>query len=114
MNTTKNTLNTRFAPETRYDLTPAPAAPVHVIRETEFERFKERLLRAALDSTAEIGLYAPLRRAANEAAAVAWLTPFPQFFLPALFEEKAAAARRQLRRQKSIRARSREIYTATA
>jgi hypothetical protein len=57
----------------------------------------------------QVDLYAPLRRAANEAAAIAWMTPFPLLFFPALFEEKTAAARRQAAQQQKVRARSNEI-----
>jgi hypothetical protein len=51
-------------------------------------------------------LYAALRRAANEAAALAWFTPFPLLFFPALLEEKARAALRQGARQRCVRNRS--------
>jgi hypothetical protein len=88
---------------------PAPAAPFRATRDTELEQLKQRLLRTALDTTALVDLYAPLRRAANEAAAVAWMTPFPLLFFPTLFEEKSAAARRQVLRQQRVRARSAEI-----
>ena len=57
----------------------------------------------------DVDFYAPLRRAANEAAAVAWMTPFPLLFLPTLFEEKSVMARRQVARQRMVTARSREL-----
>ena len=111
MKTNRTTLQTRFAPETRFDVVPVFAVPFRGTRETELEQFKTRLLRAALNEAADAELYAPLRRAANEAAAEAWLTPFPMLFLPALFEEKAAAARRQVERAQKVRVRSRRILT---
>jgi len=109
MKTKRTTLLTRFEPETRFNVAPAPAVPFRGTRETELEQFKNRLLRAALHEAGEAELYAPLRRAATEAAGAAWLTPFPLLFLPALFEEKAAAARRQFQRAQSVRSRSRRI-----
>jgi hypothetical protein len=98
-----------FEPETRFDVAPIPAVPFRGTRETELEQLKNRLLRAALNEATDAEFYAPLRRAATEAAGVAWLTPFPLLFLPVLFEEKAAVARRQFSRAQSVRARSRKI-----
>ena len=54
-------------------------------------------------------LNAPLRRAANEAAALAWVTLYPLLVFPVLFEEKAAAAVRQTERQARIYATSRQL-----
>ncbi len=54
-------------------------------------------------------LTAPLRRAANEAAALAWLTPYALLVFPTLLEEKAQAARHQTLRQAGIRRRSRNL-----
>ena len=94
MKTKRTTLLTRFEPETRFDVPPVPAAPFRGTRETELEQVKNQVLRAALNEAPDADYYAPLRRAATEAAGVAWLTPFPLLFLPALFEEKATQARR--------------------
>jgi len=114
MNRKRTTLRPRFAPETRYEVTPTAVAPFHATRETELEQLKQRLLRTSLDATVQVELYAPLRRAANDAAAVAWTTAFPLLFFPDLFEEKSAAARRQLARQQNVRARSLEIVETMA
>ena len=114
MKKNRTTLRTRFEPETRFDVAPAPAVPFRGRRETELEQFKSRLLRDALHAAEDAELYAPLRRAATEAAAAAWMTPFPLLFLPALFEEKAVLARRQSARAQSVRARSRRILAAVA
>jgi hypothetical protein len=51
----------------------------------------------------------PLRRAANDAAALAWATLYPLLVFPVLFEEKIAAALRQAERQARIFKRSREL-----
>jgi hypothetical protein len=55
---------------------------------------------------------ARLRRAANDAAALAWTTNVPLLVFPALFEEKAQLAFRQAARQECIRERSRELLAA--
>ena len=57
-------------------------------------------------------LTVPVRRAANEAAALAWVTSHPLLLFPALFEEKARITRRQFERQIAVRARSRELLAA--
>jgi hypothetical protein len=109
MKTKRTRLLTRFEPETRFDVSPVHAVPFRGARETELEQLKTRLLRQALDAAADAEFYAPLRRAANEAAAVAWMTPFPLLFLPTLFDEKVTAARRQYERAQNVRTRSRRI-----
>lgn len=113
MKTTRTKLPTRFEPETRFDVSPVPAVPFRGARETELERLKDRLLRDALDAEADAEFYAPLRHAANEAVAVAWMTPFPLLFLPVLFDEKTALARRQLTRAQNVRTRSRRLLETT-
>ena len=110
MKTKRTKLLTRFEPETRFDVSPVPVVPFRGARETELEQLKNRLLRQALEAAADAEFYAPLRRAANEAAAVAWMTPFPLLVLPALFEEKMALARRQFERAQNVRTRSRRIW----
>lgn len=109
MNTTKNRVATRFAPETRFALQPGPAAPFRANLETEFERLKNRLLAAQLETLEQPQLNAPLRRAANEAAALAWVTLYPLLVFPALFEEKTNAEIRQAERQARVYANSREL-----
>ena len=96
MKTKKKTLWTRFDPGTRFEVSTVAAVPFRGTGETELEQFKKQLLQTALETAPSPELYVPLRRAANEAAAAAWMTPFPLLFLPALFEEKITAARRQL------------------
>ncbi|MBA4150742.1 MAG: hypothetical protein H0X66_21730 [Verrucomicrobia bacterium] len=110
---TNNRLNTRFGPETRFELKPA-VAPFRVTEETELERLKNRLLNEALAKTEDVQLNTPLRRAANEAAAVAWVSRFPLLLFPALFEEKVRAARLQLQKQRQVRARSQAIFAEAA
>src|SRR5260221_13857663 len=94
---------TRFAPETRFKVTPLPVAPVRGKVETELERLKARLLKELVEETPDSRLIVPLRRAANDAVALVWLTPFPLLLLPVLLGEKAKTARVQIERQKGIR-----------
>ena len=53
-----------------------------------------------------------LRRVANEAAALAWVTQYPLLVYPALFEEQAEAASLRAERQEQVRQRSRELLAA--
>lgn len=113
MNNNKTKVTARFAPETRFTLpTTATNAPFRTNLETEFERLKNRLLAETLDEAEQPELNAPLRRAANDAAALAWVTFYPLLVFPALFEEKSAAAVHQAARQARIYANSREIIAA--
>jgi hypothetical protein len=98
-----------FAPETRFELRPASPAPFRAVQESAFERLKDRLLAQRLGELFEPEFNSDLRRAANEAAALAWVTPYPLLVFPALFEEKAQAALTQAERQGVIRQRSREL-----
>jgi hypothetical protein len=101
-------VRTRFGPETHFEIGPLAPAPVprRGAAEDELEQLKARLLRPLLVRVEDPGLNMALRRAANEAASVAWFTPFPLLFFPTLLEEKAAKARRQQERQREIRERT--------
>ena len=109
MNKNQKRVPTEFDPETRFELRPTPPAPFRAVQETELERLKNRLLAAQLASADGPELNAPLRHAANEAAALAWATLYPLLVFPVLFEEKTRAAVRQVKRQARIFADSREL-----
>jgi hypothetical protein len=100
-------VKTRFGPETRFEIGPIPPVPFRGAMENELDALKARLLREQLARVAEPALNPLLRRAANEAASLAWFTPFPLLVFPLLLEEKADEARRQEARQRQIRRRSR-------
>ncbi len=87
-----------FGPETRFELAPAPA-PYRAVQENRFERLKAALLAERLEETVEPHLNSQVRRAANEAAALAWVTPYPLLVFPVLFEEKVEAALKVSERQ---------------
>ena len=102
MNRRYRKLRAQFEPEARFEIAPVPPAPFRGRRETELERLKDRLLQELLADAENPALYTPLRRATNEAAALAWTTPFPLLLLPELLREKAATARRYVKRQASL------------
>lgn len=88
------------------------AAPFTRTEENELERLKNRVLQSALAGITSPVLAAPIRRAANEAAALAWLEVHPLLVFPALFEEKVRDARRRAHRQQMIRARSETLVAS--
>ena len=101
-----------FGPEIGFDVTPSPPAPFRARQEAEFERLKAQLLEERLETQPQPQFNSQLERAANEAAALAWVTRYPLLVFPALFEEKAAAALLRAQRQNQILQRSRELLAA--
>ncbi len=71
--------------------------------ENELERLKNRLLREALRSEPSSLVIAPLRRAANESAAIAWLEPHPLLVFAELFAEFAAKAKSRSVKRRAAR-----------
>ena len=111
MNRPNKQVTTRFEPETRFELRTS-TAPFRAAQETELERLKHRLLHQRLVQVFEPDLNARLRRAANEAAALAWMTTIPLLVFPTLFEELARSAAVQAGQQAYVRRRSRELLVA--
>ncbi len=111
-NTNIKRLPARFGPETRFEVKPAPPAPFCATHETDLDRLKHRLLLRFLDELADPKFTGHMRRAANEAAALAWVTPYPLLVFPGLFEEKTRGALLQAERQASVRQRSVELLAA--
>lgn len=100
----------RYGLETRFDWAVADESPTYkTAATTEIERLKDRMLIEKLSHLDHPDLNPLLRRAANEAAALAWATPFPLLVFPELFEEKARDARRHATTQADVRARSNRI-----
>ena len=108
----KTRVLTNFGPETRFAVNPAPPAPFRAVLEDEFERLRAGLLRERLLDRTAARLGGELRRAANEAAGLAWATAFPLLFFPALFDEKVGAAQKRAARQEVIRSETRELVAA--
>jgi hypothetical protein len=112
MNENYRRVPTEFGPNTGFEVKPSPPAPFRARQEAELERLKAQLLAERLEGRGEAQLLSHLRRAANEAAALAWVTRYPLLVFPALFEEKADAALLHAERQEQIRQRSRELLAA--
>ena len=80
-------------------------APIRGKVETQLELLKQQLLRPVIASVANTELVKELDWAANEAAALAWLTVCPILVLPALLEEKMQEATRKWEMQARVRQR---------
>ncbi len=78
------------------------ATPSRGVSELELDRLEIRLLDQLLMAKPQAESRLALYRAANEAAALAWMTPFPLLVLPSLLEEMVQAARHRAQRQKEI------------
>src|SRR5882724_7282347 len=89
MNTNYRRVPTRFAPETRFEVTPVPAEPAALIDEAQFERLKERLLFERVQELRDRQFRSQILRAANEAAPRARVTPYPGLGIPTFFRQKA-------------------------
>ncbi len=66
------------------------------------ERFtvvRQRLLLERLNATPDSETHALVMGEANEAALLAWCSDYPLLIFPCLFEERAAAAAEQARRE---------------
>jgi hypothetical protein len=113
MSTKKYRVPIWFSEEDRFEENLAAVPPRGRV-EHELENLKARLLRDLLAETSNPVLGEALRRAVNEAATLAWMTPFPLLVLPALAEEKARSARLQAQRQYVIRERSRTLLPQAA
>lgn len=110
-NRTNETLRTRFGPEVCFDV---QAVPFRATETTALEELKKRLLRHWLEQATETGQNILLRRAANDAAALAWLTQYPLLVFPELLEEKALNAFAQHKRQAGVRRRSQNLLLQAA
>lgn len=109
MNTNYRQIGAQFGPDTRFEVKPVPLALRRVWQEVELERLKARLLAEGLGRRWDTAAGGQLRRAANEAAALAWTTQYPLLVFPALFEEQAEAAVLRAERQEQVRQRSQEL-----
>lgn len=96
-------VRTKFAREVRFDV---PTVPYRATETTALEELKLKLLRQLLEQTTNVAQNTAVRRAANDAAALAWVTRFPLLVFPTLLEEKAKTALIQCKRQAGIKVRS--------
>jgi len=109
MKTNCKRVPTEFAPEKGFEVKPVPPAPFRAVQEGKFELLKDQLLEERFEEILDPDFGGQLRRAAHEAAALAWVTPYPLLFFPVLFEEKTQTAWLQAERQHQVRERSREL-----
>jgi hypothetical protein len=109
MNTKHKRLPARFAPDVRFEVATAPPPPFRARQDAELERLKKQLLQERRGEAWDSRRRSALRRAADDAAALAWVTPYPLLVFPVLFEEKAETALNQSLRQSQVRARSHEL-----
>ncbi len=75
----------------------------------ELERFKRCLFNEHRSATLDSQVRPWLNRAADEAASIAWATPYPLLVLPVLLEEKLKDAERKAELQEAIYTRSHPI-----
>jgi hypothetical protein len=114
MKTNERSIAAIFAQDDHFEVVPATAAPARGAMETELDGLKTRLLKARVEQLTQLGAAVPMRRAANEAAAMAWLTPYPLLVFPALFEEKTHRLLLQLSKQARVLARTEGLVEAAA
>ncbi len=112
MNANRKRVPTRFAPEMGFEVRPAPPAPFRAREEAELERLKAQLLSERLGAAPEQQFEVELRRAAGDAAALAWVTRYPLLVFPVLFDEMTQAALLRAERQEQVRQRSRDLLAA--
>jgi hypothetical protein len=102
-------LHARFGPEIGFEVKPGPAAALRAEQQARLAGLKDQLLGELLDGVYDIVTEDHFRHAANEAAALAWISPYPLLVFPTLFEEKASEAEFRLERQAEVRQKSREL-----
>jgi hypothetical protein len=73
------------------------------------EALKRRLLREKAITASDAVVLSGLEQAAEEAASLAWATPYPLLVLPEVFAEKAAEACFRSQQQSELRQRSKRI-----
>lgn len=91
--------------ESGFEGGPMLSTPQRGELEARLDQLKEQLLEPVLNSTRSAAAMRELRRAADEAAALAWFTVCPILVLPALLEEKVRSALQWWERQEMIRPR---------
>jgi len=112
MNANYSRVRAQFRPETTFQIKTLPPAPFRAQEEDPLERLKRRLLAERLEEVCEPEANSQLRRAAHEAAALAWVTPYPLLVFPLLFDERAEAAAARAEHQAEVSQRSRHLLAA--
>jgi hypothetical protein len=107
-------LNARFDAETAFPLAVNRQAAQRGLESRRFEALKRVLVEAQLQGEGAGRFDRWVRLAADEAAALAWASPYPFLVLPALLEERVAHARARAQRQWEIQERSRPLIALAA
>lgn len=81
---------------------PLPLMTQRGALEAQLDQLKEQLLEPVLNSIQSAAVVRELRKAANEAAALAWFTVCPILVLPTLLEEKVRSTLAWCARQERI------------
>jgi len=118
--TTTTTTPTRTGHPTAFDRLSA-RTPSARVRPREKRRrddralaqLRHRLVALALAQVQSLRLVEPIRRAAQEAEALAWVEEFPLLVFPCLFQEKLESARFRTQRQMWVEARTSGFTTTT-
>lgn len=95
----------------RHSLSSCPPRLSPPRRNVSLDSLRADLLEAALERNGTPSLVPWVWSAAHEAAAIAWLHPFPLLVFPTLFDEKLTAARKHHHQQNLIRSRTEEWLT---
>ncbi len=95
-----------YAPRER-DEDPLLARDKRESLNAELELLKNRLVKTHLSQLGAPALLPVLKRAADDAAALVWTTPYPLLLLPVLLEEKTDVALQHFAHQEVILRRSR-------
>jgi len=111
---TKGRIRTQFAPETRFQVKLSPEGALRRERSAQLEDLKVRLLRRHVLHAPNIELIPAIRRAANDAASLAWFTPCPLLVFPTLFDEKVESAKHAAVVQERIWLQSQELLARAA
>jgi hypothetical protein len=77
-------------------------APIRGEMEGQIDQLKQRLLRPILESISSTELVKEISWAANEAAALAWLTVCPILVLPTLIDEKVCEVLKRWDKQQHL------------
>jgi hypothetical protein len=98
-------LNAYFDPETEFEADVLRGEPL----KQAFAGLQEALINETLEDTETLALHGPVKQAANEAAGIAWTTPFPLLVFPTLFQEKVDRARKQQGQAERIKAQTADL-----
>lgn len=107
-------IEARFEPETRFTVNLSPEGLHRRQVAEQLERLRQRLLARHLMYAPDLELTPAIRRAAQDAVSLAWMTPCPLLVFPLLLEEKVQEAIRQARKQQQVWHRSRQLMALAA